>query len=188
VGALIDTCVVCSDKPAVHTHHRKLRSQGGGDEPSNLLRVCLECHTWIHANPSDAYARGLLVHSWADPALVRTFLTSDNPYSADEWVSGGHEKFETLTVTEKTWNEMAVHEGEPCPTCKRRVPHAKKASSPKTRVFSTRVPIDDADVFSELVDAASEHHGLSAKPHARYWCLLYAVTLLLQQEKGELPV
>lgn len=175
-----DICVVCAEKPAVHTHHRKLRSQGGGDEPSNLLRVCLECHTWIHGNPSDSYARGLLVHSWADPALVRTFLAPETDYEA-----GGHEKFETPVIPIRDGEHPAP--GEECPSCKRRVPHPKKATSPKTRVFSTRVPIDDAETFTELVDAAAEHHGLSAKAHHRYWCLLYAVTLLLQQPEGELP-
>ncbi len=35
---------------AAHVHHIKLRSQGGGDEPENLLAVCNHCHTMIHNN------------------------------------------------------------------------------------------------------------------------------------------
>lgn len=84
-------------------------------------------------------------------------------------------------------DEQHLHEGEPCPTCKRRIPKKKKESSPKTSVFSTRVPIDDKETFEDLVDAAAEHHGLTSRSHHRYWILLYGVTLLLQAKPGELP-
>lgn len=173
-----DICVVCGEARAVHTHHRKLRSQGGGDEATNTLRTCAACHLAIHANPSESYARGLLVHSWADPADVRIFTTALGALEAKI----GRPEEEVVN-----WM-LAPTEGESCPTCNRRVPHKKKETSPTTKVWSTRVPIDDAETFSELVDAAAEHHGLSSKPHHRYWTMLFAVTLLLQQEKGELPV
>lgn len=175
-----DICEVCGEARAVHSHHRKLRSQGGEDEPANLLRVCAEDHAWIHANPSESYARGLLVHSWADPALVEVFGVRD---VSDAIVDPIHEWNEIPSAEEL----LGVQPGETCERCKRRVPHPKKATSPTTKVWSTRVPIDDAETFSELVDAAAEHHGLSSRPHHRFWCLLYAVTLLLQQERGELP-
>lgn len=167
-GSYVTACEVCNEKPSVHTHHRKLRSQGGGDEDTNTLRVCLGCHSNIHANPSESYARGLLVHSWADPADVEIYAAVEAITHADE-------------VT-------PIAEGEPCPTCKRRVPHKKKASTPKSRVFSTRIPLDNADSFSELVDAAAEHHGLTERPYHRYLALLFGVTLLLQAKKGDLPV
>ena len=187
---MIDNCVVCG-KQAVHTHHRKLRSQGGGDEKTNLLRVCLDCHTWIHANPSESYARGLLVHSWADPALVRTFMAPATDYSV-----GGHEKFESptssLTEAEVTaeWLDAPMgplSEGEPCPTCKRRVPHTKKKTSPKTKVFSARVPVGDVDTFNELVDAAAEHMGAKSRPHHVYFTLTTGLALILQSPKEHLP-
>lgn len=172
-------CQVCNKKPAVHKHHRKLRSQGGDDTPKNLLDVCLGCHTTIHANPSESYARGLLVHSWADPSEVEVFTdTPETDYSV-----GGHEKFENVV----TVVGLPIEEGANCPMCKRRVPHKKKASTPKSRVFSTRVPLENAESFSELVDAAAEHHGLTARPYHRYLVLLFGVTLLLQARKGDLP-
>lgn len=83
---------------------------------------------------------------------------------------------------------LAPQPGETCTSCKRRVPHAKKSSSPITKVWSTRVPVGDADSFSELVDAAAEHHGLTSKPNHRFWTMQYALVLLLQAEAGELPV
>lgn len=30
-------------------HHRKPRSRGGSDEPSNLITLCGACHTAVHA-------------------------------------------------------------------------------------------------------------------------------------------
>ena len=51
---------------AVHAHHRKLRSQGGGDEDANRLNCCPNCHLAIHAKVEMAYNMGQLVHSWQD--------------------------------------------------------------------------------------------------------------------------
>lgn len=46
---------------ANHAHHMKRRSQGGLDEPSNLLAVCAHCHDQIHRNPEIAFSKGHLV-------------------------------------------------------------------------------------------------------------------------------
>lgn len=35
----------------LETHHVKSRSQGGGDEPSNLMALCHNCHTAFHNDP-----------------------------------------------------------------------------------------------------------------------------------------
>ena len=53
-----------------HQHHRKLRSQGGTNDPDNVIGVCAPCHHHIHHNPAESYARGLLVHSWDNPANI----------------------------------------------------------------------------------------------------------------------
>lgn len=49
-------------------HHRRRRSQGGADDPSNLLWICNPCHTWAHSYPTQAEALGLLERSSFDPA------------------------------------------------------------------------------------------------------------------------
>jgi len=70
--------------------------------------------------------------------------------------------------------------GKPCATCGRRIPHPKKDTSPKTKVFGVRVPVGDAEAFGELVDAAAGYLGAAGRPHDRYWTLHYALVALLQ--------
>lgn len=79
----------------------------------------------------------------------------------------------------------AVSEGSECPTCHRRVPHKKKKTSPQTKVVSIRVPIDSADDFKEMLDAAATHRGLKEKPHHQYWTVLHGLVLLLQEAPDE---
>jgi arginine/ornithine N-succinyltransferase beta subunit len=38
---------------------------------ANLISLCRECHTYIHAHPAYAYESGYLVHSWDDPEIVK---------------------------------------------------------------------------------------------------------------------
>lgn len=74
----------------------------------------------------------------------------------------------------------AVSEGSECPTCHRRVPHAKKKTSPTSKVVSIRVPIDSVNTFEEMLDAAAQHMSLADKPHHKYWTILHGLVLLLQ--------
>lgn len=45
------SCKSCG-KPAVNLHHVVYRSQGGTDEPSNLIPLCFGCHSGHHDNNS----------------------------------------------------------------------------------------------------------------------------------------
>lgn len=62
-------------------HHRKLRSQLGKDELSNLLAIHHHCHngstTSVHLSPAPAYERGQLVRSWDDPAITPLILPGE---------------------------------------------------------------------------------------------------------------
>jgi hypothetical protein len=53
-------------------HHRKLKSQGGKDEPCNLIAVHHKCHNLgtnsIHLNPKRSIENGWIVPSWAEPS------------------------------------------------------------------------------------------------------------------------
>lgn len=50
----------CCWNLAIHVHHKKLRSQGGTNLPSNLISLCLACHEFIHSNPDWSKERGFL--------------------------------------------------------------------------------------------------------------------------------
>lgn len=60
--------------PGANVHHRKLRSQGGANDPENMITVCgsgtTGCHGWIHAHPKLSREAGWIVPSWGDPADV----------------------------------------------------------------------------------------------------------------------
>lgn len=52
---------VACDGRTVTSHHIRLRAQGGTNDPSNLLPVCIAHHDWIHDHPALATQRGLIV-------------------------------------------------------------------------------------------------------------------------------
>lgn len=54
---------ICQGR-AVAVHHKKLRSHGRDDSPSNTASLCAACHRHTHANPAESYATGRLIHSW----------------------------------------------------------------------------------------------------------------------------
>lgn len=45
---------------AAHAHHVLPRSAGGGHEAENGLAACAPCHSYLHANPAEAYERNWL--------------------------------------------------------------------------------------------------------------------------------
>jgi hypothetical protein len=65
-------CRRCSRTADLNIHHRKLRSQGGTNDPENLVTLCgsgtTGCHGWAHGHPQMARVLGWIVPSWADPA------------------------------------------------------------------------------------------------------------------------
>ena len=79
-------CETCGN-PALESmalHHRKLKSRGGKDSVSNLIRVHHHCHNLgtnsIHSQPSLATDKGWMVSSWANPE-TEPFLRWDG-----EWI------------------------------------------------------------------------------------------------------
>lgn len=62
---------------SLHRHHRKLRSQGGGDEPANILILPQELHNWIHDNPEKARELGWIVPGHANPEDVSVTIPEE---------------------------------------------------------------------------------------------------------------
>ncbi len=75
-----ETCEGCGywlPREQLHIHHRKLKSQGGTDDPTNLLALHRDCHTGprgVHMNPERSYELGHLVRSFEEPADVLVLL------------------------------------------------------------------------------------------------------------------
>jgi hypothetical protein len=78
-------CLRCGSPRDLDPHHRRLKSHGGPDSPENLATLCRICHSWAHAHPTDAIAKGLIIPAGEVPAktpvvhvaLGRVFLTPD---------------------------------------------------------------------------------------------------------------
>lgn len=66
-GGRCERCGVPVVFETFQAHHRKLRSQGGGHELSNLTCLCPGCHTTAHAGPLAAQAGGWIVPSHGHP-------------------------------------------------------------------------------------------------------------------------
>lgn len=87
-------CVICGlplDPDRWECHHRKLRSQGGRDEATNLISLHGSCHAHAHGNRTWARERGYIVHPNDDPAtcpVLRHGRRWQSPI-AGQWV-GAH--------------------------------------------------------------------------------------------------
>jgi hypothetical protein len=55
-----------------HSHHRRMKSQGGSDDPSNLLDVYFSCHHEAHHNRDWAHRHGVILTAGDDPAVLVT--------------------------------------------------------------------------------------------------------------------
>lgn len=67
-------CELCGAAPIEEFHHRKLRRHGNHEE-ENCLGLCLKCHHLVHNDRAKwAYAHGLLLYSWQDPATTGAWL------------------------------------------------------------------------------------------------------------------
>jgi hypothetical protein len=79
-------CERCGKRLMYHemaVHHRKLRSQGGRDEPSNLVCLDHDCHNLatnsVHLKPGHASKYGWICKSFEDPTAKPVFLHSRRP-------------------------------------------------------------------------------------------------------------
>jgi hypothetical protein len=100
-------CVCCGQSVIGRPYslqHRKRRSQGGTNDPSNLVTVLGTGTTGHHEridsrrDPEDE-AKGYTVRSWDDPAMVPVMVFSEHGSGVTVWLAGdGTYAFETPTV------------------------------------------------------------------------------------------
>jgi hypothetical protein len=68
-------CEICGVAAATNFHHRKNRSQLGGNNIANALHLCgsgtTGCHGMVTEHPRDAYTYGWSVRSGFNPADVK---------------------------------------------------------------------------------------------------------------------
>lgn len=182
-------CRLGCGRVAVHKHHRKRRSQGGTNDPVNLIDVCLECHEWIHRNPEQAYELGLLVHSWDKPDTVEiTIVGGLEPVSLARLQN--ESKQLTVDGDEVPHKHVVNEDGteEPCPRCKgkgrvlkRSKPLAGEDTGPKEKaVWAIRVPKEHrengAEVLDGLMTGAAEK--LAEGGHDKGWTYRTLVMVL----------
>ena len=55
---ITDFCVICGEKNNLHNHHINPKSKGGGDEPENMLTLCVPHHEWIHQIKPNTWTKG----------------------------------------------------------------------------------------------------------------------------------
>lgn len=75
---------------------------------------------------------------------------------------------------------VSIQAGQTCPTCERRVPHPKKASSPKTATVSYRAPIGELEAHRETLETVAVYLGVRERPHHIFWTVVYALARVLQ--------
>lgn len=130
----------------LHRHHRKRRSQGGTDDPVNIMWVSPDNHRWIHDNPKQSYFYGWLVKSFDDPEKI---------------------KVRGFALYEDGWYSAFCEDTKQCPKCQGigRVPNEPKPEKPKEAkpkgVYSFRIPKDALEngheVVTSLIDSARDH-------------------------------
>lgn len=73
-----------------------------------------------------------------------------------------------------------IEPGTTCPSCERRVPYPKKATSPKTKPVHYHVPVDERDAHLEAIDAVADLLGVTGEKYHRFVAINYCLAVVLQ--------
>ena len=80
---------------------------------------------------------------------------------------------------------VGVAPGDKCPTCERRLPHPRQATSPTTKPLAYRIPLDEYDAHLEVIDAVADLLGVTAEKYHRYRTMSYCLAAVLQGARLE---
>ena len=86
----------------------------------------------------------------------------------------------SMVGTQPAPDSPSVSPGQACPTCQRRIPYPKLASSPTSAVWSMRLPADAKEDFRGIVDALAGHLGAGEERYGAYKAMLTAAVWALQ--------
>lgn len=64
-----DHCERCGTWQWVEGHHRRLKSQGGTDDPANIAMLCRLCHSAVHSFTKQATIDGWIIQTNPKPDL-----------------------------------------------------------------------------------------------------------------------
>ena len=201
---------------ALEAHHLVPRSQGGDDVGPNIFALCPPCHHALtHSGGYAAKLVGERIRHNMSPSELNYVLRKigrgrmDKRYPLKN--SGSHSSSlsepERAGASSPNWEETAaepsqgrapqpgipsetpywIEPGKDCPTCKRRVPHPKKESSPTSAVFSHRGPLDSKDEYNEILEAAAKHGGMGTEQ--KFWkheAIIRMCAVLLAGPPGQL--
>jgi hypothetical protein len=184
----VDDIVLANVVPVCRSHHEDLSAPIGGHKAQIEYSTSDKCFYWrklreIHDGTPD-YA----------PLKVNALL-GEAPGHPDATQPGSFPEQDTVPVRAAPPSPAEVipavasaaphvHPGEKCPTCERKFPHPKKPSSPTSKTKSFRLPLDVADSYDELVEAAAEHLGIAKEPFAHFNAVNAGLVLVLQSEAG----
>ena len=174
------------DAPAFDQHHVVRRSYlaGAFDYVElfgrvwlNLAQVCRSCHDDLEQNRVQIMANlegSSGYYTWGGRRLA--------PYPNPVLEDGEHGVTLPPVGGVSSPSSSTVVPGETCPTCARRVPHPRKPSSPKSKVHACRGPLDEAEGFADLLEAAMEHTAFKGAPHDKYRTIQAGLVVLIQDE------
>ena len=89
------------------------------------------------------------------------------------------------TPHEQVVGELRVEPGQTCVVCKRRVPHPRKETSPRTKPLSYRIPEGEYEAHLETIDAVAELLGIKETKYHRYNTVNAGMLALLQGARLE---
>ena len=76
-------CALCDDNRHLQIHHVVKRSQGGSENPQNLICLCMNCHALVHG--TFVYPVGYITKEEAEQAVIEyladLYAPDWNPWS-----------------------------------------------------------------------------------------------------------
>lgn len=211
-----ERCVnpVCAN-PAVQLHHIVRRSYISGPHNAveidgrvhpNLAPLCAPCHLKLELN-----RERIVLPEPNDPKLAYEYLWIDDkgramrldPYPLGPGLDASPASPSSpevrpereIEATERDSSDAGVHAdhpldslqpGEDCPTCLRRVPHKKKASTPTSKTVSFRMPLEAHESYEEVIAAAAQHLGVYEQPFWKFAVVNAGLVYALQGPKDAL--